>query len=137
MAEVELCHCGQPKKKYYWMHYFLLIALLPVGLVSLGFPLKRCRNCGLAYALTRAREEDIEAAIAEDRRQWWRGSVMDVIRRLSAGLLRSSHFRFYFLVPARVPLLCILRAPGGFLKRLTLTRWDFFSLLSWQTKSST
>jgi hypothetical protein len=45
----DICQCGEPKKKYYWLHYFLSIVLFPFGLISLAFPLKKCRKCGLPY----------------------------------------------------------------------------------------
>jgi hypothetical protein len=42
------CACGRAKDKYYWLHYVSWL-LFPYGLVSLFFPLRKCRGCGLPY----------------------------------------------------------------------------------------
>jgi hypothetical protein len=44
-----ICPCGVPKRKYSRLQVYVCFLLFPYGLISLFYPLKKCKTCGRPY----------------------------------------------------------------------------------------
>lgn len=77
------CPCGSPKKRFFWLHYLLSIVLFPWGLISLFFPLKKCRSCGTPYTMARRVMVTEESVRAKSEDSWAVLAVkLELVRRL-------------------------------------------------------